>query len=182
MPSRIVFGRKGPNWPLSTAVTPSPWPCGDFENLAALAAPDSIIAIHDCPPWMLFENAECRDSVPRRRCEFSGYLRRCGGTRPRFVRKLNALDTALSKTSCGISFAGRPSVPSGQHRTVARHYQGREMRAIGGAVKLTARCSAKSHRICQIRPSTKPIAIATEISNTINSTKVIGMFLSADAP
>jgi len=47
----------------------------DFENLAALAAPDSIIAIHDCPPWMLIENAECRDSVPRRRCEFSGYLR-----------------------------------------------------------------------------------------------------------
>jgi hypothetical protein len=55
------------------------------------------------------------------------------------------------------------------------------MRAMGGAVKPPARCCAKSHRICQIRPSTKPIAIATEISKTINSTKVIGMFLSADA-
>ena len=37
----------------------------DFENLAALAAPDSIIAIHDCPPMDAVENAECRDSVPR---------------------------------------------------------------------------------------------------------------------
>jgi len=45
------------------------------------------------------------------------------------------------------------------------------MRAVGGS------CS-KSHRICQIRPSTKPIAIATEVSKTITSTKVIGMFLS----
>ena len=55
------------------------------------------------------------------------------------------------------------------------------MRAMGGAVKLTARSCAKSHRICQIRPSTKPITMATEISKTINSTKVIDIFLSADA-
>jgi hypothetical protein len=44
--------------------------------------------------------------------------------------------------------------------------------------KSPARCCSKSHRICQIRPSTKPIAIATEISKTIKSTKVIGMFFS----
>ena len=31
------------------------------------------------------------------------------------------------------------------------------MRAIGGAVNPTARCSSKSYRICQIRPSAKPI-------------------------
>jgi hypothetical protein len=37
------------------------------------------------------------------------------------------------------------------------------MRAMGGATKPPARCCSKSHRICQIRPSTKPIAIATEI-------------------
>jgi hypothetical protein len=43
---------------------------------------------------------------------------------------------------------------------------------------MRARCFSKSHRICQIRPSTKPIAIAIDISKTISSTKVIGMFLS----
>ena len=51
------------------------------------------------------------------------------------------------------------------------------MRAMGGAAKLPARCCSKSDRICQIRPSTKPIAIATEISKAIKSAKVIGMFL-----
>ena len=51
------------------------------------------------------------------------------------------------------------------------------MRAMGGAAKPPARCCSKSDRICQIRPSTKPIAIATEISKTIKSAKVIGMFL-----
>lgn len=49
------------------------------------------------------------------------------------------------------------------------------MRAVDGS------CS-KSHRICQIRPSTKPIAIATEVSKTITSTKVIAMFLSRAVP
>jgi hypothetical protein len=44
---RIVFGRKGLNWPLSTATTPSPRALHDFENLEALAASNSIIAIHD---------------------------------------------------------------------------------------------------------------------------------------
>jgi hypothetical protein len=52
------------------------------------------------------------------------------------------------------------------------------MWAMGGAVKPPARCCSKSHRICQMRPSMKPIAIATEISKTISSTKVIGMFPS----
>jgi hypothetical protein len=52
------------------------------------------------------------------------------------------------------------------------------MRAMGGAVKLLSRCSSKSHRICQIRPSMKPTAIANEISKIISSAKVIGMFLS----
>jgi hypothetical protein len=56
--------------------------------------------------------------------------------------------------------------------------QGLGMRAMGGAVKPPSRCSSKSHRICQIRPSMKPTAIATEISKTISSAKVIGMFLS----
>src|SRR5262249_29773535 len=56
--------------------------------------------------------------------------------------------------------------------------EGRGMRATGGAVKPPARCSSKSHRICQIRPSIKPIAIATEISKTVSSTKIIGMLLS----
>jgi hypothetical protein len=56
--------------------------------------------------------------------------------------------------------------------------QGRGMRAMGGAVKPPARCCSKSHRICQIRPSTKPIAIATEIWKTITSNKVIGIFPS----
>ena len=55
------------------------------------------------------------------------------------------------------------------------------MRAIGGAAKSPARCCSKSDRICQIRPSTKPIAIATEISKTIKIIKVIGMFLPANA-
>jgi hypothetical protein len=54
------------------------------------------------------------------------------------------------------------------------------MRAMGGAAKPPARCCSKSHRICQIRPSTKPIAIATEISKTIKSHQVIGMFLPAN--
>jgi len=43
---------------------------------------------------------------------------------------------------------------------------------MGGAVKPPTRSCSKSHRICQIRPSTKPIAIATEISKTITSSKV----------
>ena len=51
------------------------------------------------------------------------------------------------------------------------------MRAMGGAAKPPVRCCSKSDRICQIRPSTKPIAIATEISKTIKSAKVIGIFL-----
>jgi hypothetical protein len=51
---------------------------------------------------------------------------------------------------------------------------------MGGAAKSPARCCSKSHRICQIRPSTKPIAIATEISKTIKSHQVIGMFLPAN--
>ena len=56
------------------------------------------------------------------------------------------------------------------------------MWATGGAVKPPARCCSKSHRICQMRPSMKPIAIATEISKTISSPKVIiGMFLPANA-
>ena len=38
--------------------------------------------------------------------------------------------------------------------------QGCGMRGIGGAVNPTARCCSKSYRICQIRPSAKPIAIA----------------------
>ena len=46
------------------------------------------------------------------------------------------------------------------------------MRATGGAVKPPARSCSKSHRICQIRPSTKPIAIASEISKTITISKV----------
>ena len=54
------------------------------------------------------------------------------------------------------------------------------MRAMGGATKPPARCCSKSHRICQIRPSTKPIAIATEISKTIKSHQVIGMFLQVN--
>jgi hypothetical protein len=49
------------------------------------------------------------------------------------------------------------------------------MRAMGGAEKPPSRRCSKSHRICQIRPSTKPIAIATEIWKTITSSKVIGM-------
>src|SRR5215471_11780190 len=61
------------------------------------------------------------------------------------------------------------------HATVSD--QGRGMRATGGAVNPPARSCSMSHRICQIRPSTKPIAIATEISKTIKSAKVIGMFL-----
>jgi predicted RNase H-like HicB family nuclease len=51
---------------------------------------------------------------------------------------------------------------------------------MGGATKPPPRCCSKSHRICQIRPSTKPIAIATEISKTIKSHQVIGMFLPAN--
>jgi hypothetical protein len=35
-----------------------------------------------------------------------------------------------------------------------------------GGVKSSARSCSKSHRICQIRPSTKPTAIATEIVRT----------------
>jgi len=50
--------------------------------------------------------------------------------------------------------------------------QGRGMRATRGAVKPPARSCSKSHRICQIRPSTKPIAIASEISKTITISKV----------
>src|SRR5215467_1842511 len=56
------------------------------------------------------------------------------------------------------------------HATVSD--QGRGMRATGGAVKPPARSCSKSHRICQIRPSTKPIAIASEISKTITISKV----------
>jgi hypothetical protein len=52
------------------------------------------------------------------------------------------------------------------------------MRAVGGAVKSPACCCSRSDRICQIRPSMKPIAIATPISTTIYSIKVIGIFLS----
>jgi hypothetical protein len=51
------------------------------------------------------------------------------------------------------------------------------MRATGGAVKQPACSCARSHRICQIRPSTKPTAIATEISKAITMNKVIGAFL-----
>jgi hypothetical protein len=41
----------------------------DFENLEALAAPYSIITIHDVVPmtWMRNGNVEGRDSVPYRR-------------------------------------------------------------------------------------------------------------------
>jgi hypothetical protein len=46
------------------------------------------------------------------------------------------------------------------------------MRAMGGGVKSPVRSCSKSHRICQIRPSTKPTAIATEISRTITSNQV----------
>jgi hypothetical protein len=49
--------------------------------------------------------------------------------------------------------------------------QGRGMRAMGGAVKPPTRSCSKSRRICQIRPSTKPIAIATEIWKTITSNR-----------
>jgi len=49
------------------------------------------------------------------------------------------------------------------------------LRATGGAVKLVARPSSKSHRICQILPSTKPTAIATEISKALSRNKVIGV-------
>src|SRR5262249_3154193 len=56
--------------------------------------------------------------------------------------------------------------------------QGCGMRAMGGTVKWPARCCSRSDRICQIRPSTKPIAIANEISKTINTTKISGMFLA----
>jgi hypothetical protein len=50
---------------------------------------------------------------------------------------------------------------------------------MGGAVKPPARSCSRSHRICQMRPSIKPIAIATEISKTVSSTKlIIGMFPS----
>jgi hypothetical protein len=55
------------------------------------------------------------------------------------------------------------------------------MWAMGGAVKPPSRCCSKSHRICQMRPSMKPIAIATEISKTISSTKVIECSLPANA-
>jgi len=47
-----------------------------------------------------------------------------------------------------------------------------------GTAKRASNCCSRSCRICQIRPSTKPIAIATDISKSISSTKVIGMFLS----
>jgi hypothetical protein len=49
------------------------------------------------------------------------------------------------------------------------------MRAVGGALRSPACCCSRSDRICQIRPSMKPIAIATPISTTINSIKVIGI-------
>src|SRR5262249_538927 len=49
---------------------------------------------------------------------------------------------------------------------------------MGGTAKWPARCCSRSDRICQIRPSTKPIAIANEISKAISSTKIIGMFLA----
>jgi hypothetical protein len=56
------------------------------------------------------------------------------------------------------------------------------MRAMGGSVKPPARCCSNSHRICQMRPSMKPIPIATEIWKTITSTKVIiGISLPANA-
>jgi hypothetical protein len=49
---------------------------------------------------------------------------------------------------------------------------------MGGAVKTPARSCSRSQRICQIRPSTNPIAIATAISKTmIKNTKIIGVFL-----
>jgi hypothetical protein len=41
-----------------------------------------------------------------------------------------------------------------------------------GGVKSSARSCSKSHRICQIRPSTKPTAIAAKISRTITSNQV----------
>jgi hypothetical protein len=53
------------------------------------------------------------------------------------------------------------------------------MRAMGGAVKPPERCSSKSHRICEMRPSMKPIAIATPISKTITNTTVAEAPLSS---
>ncbi len=83
----------------------------------------------------------------------------------------------LFSVAVGISGVSSSSVPpyicGGSYLSV-----GRGMRAMGGAVKPPARCCSKSHRICQIRPSMKPIAIAIEISKAISSTKVIDMFLS----
>jgi len=52
------------------------------------------------------------------------------------------------------------------------------MLAVGGALKSPAYCCSRSDRICQIRPSMNPIAIATPISTTINNIKVIGTFLT----
>jgi hypothetical protein len=60
--------------------------------------------------------------------------------------------------------------------------QGCGMRATGGAVKPPARSCSRSHRICQIRPITKPTAIATEISKAITRNKVIGVVLSSPMP
>ena len=47
-----------------------------------------------------------------------------------------------------------------------------------GTAKRASNCCSRSCRICQIRPSKKPVAIATEITKTISSANVIGVFLS----
>src|SRR5215472_14022606 len=80
----------------------------------------------------------------------------------------------------GSQHASCPLYP--QKRTSESRDQGRGMRATGGAANPPARCCSKSHRICQIRPSMKLIPIATPISTTINSSKVIGIFLSNYVP
>ena len=71
-----MFERKGSNWHLSTATTPSPRPCALLRISRRSRRPirflrsTAVVPMHG---WRN-ENAEGRDCVPRSRCEFSGYL------------------------------------------------------------------------------------------------------------
>jgi len=67
--SRIVFGRTGLNGPPIGADHSLARALRDFENLKALAAPNSIIAIHDVVPmtWMPQRQRRRPSHVPYRR-------------------------------------------------------------------------------------------------------------------